>query len=152
MTWHIPKFLPGEFHGQKSLAGYSPWDHKEPDITEEPTHAHTWAKNFFPSLNLWRKKSREDDFMTHEHYMKFKCASLNNVLSKQPCSFIDHIRRYCPIMYLSDAIELIIAHKTWNICYMALCSLPTPVLQGRNTVLVTPSSRVPSTMTSNSMS
>ena len=24
-----PVFLPGEFHGQRSLAGYSPWDCKE---------------------------------------------------------------------------------------------------------------------------
>ena len=24
-----PGFLPGEFHGQRSLAGYSPWGHKE---------------------------------------------------------------------------------------------------------------------------
>ena len=23
-----PVFLPGEFHGQRSLAGYSPWAHK----------------------------------------------------------------------------------------------------------------------------
>ena len=23
-----PVFLPGEFHGQRSLVGYSPWDHK----------------------------------------------------------------------------------------------------------------------------
>ena len=29
-----PVFLPGEFHGQKSLASYSPWGHREPDITE----------------------------------------------------------------------------------------------------------------------
>ena len=28
--WHItPKFLPGKCHGQKGLAGYSPWDHTE---------------------------------------------------------------------------------------------------------------------------
>ena len=26
--------LPREFHGQSSLAGYSPWGHKELDITE----------------------------------------------------------------------------------------------------------------------
>ena len=26
--------LPGEFHGQRSLLGYSPWDHKESDTTE----------------------------------------------------------------------------------------------------------------------
>ena len=29
-----PVFLPGEFHGQRSLAGYSPWGHKESDTTE----------------------------------------------------------------------------------------------------------------------
>ena len=27
-------FLPGESHGQRSLLGYSPWDHKESDTTE----------------------------------------------------------------------------------------------------------------------
>jgi len=26
-----PVFLPGESHGQRSLAGYSPWGHKESD-------------------------------------------------------------------------------------------------------------------------
>ena len=29
-----PVFLPGEFHGQRSLVGYSPWGHKESDTTE----------------------------------------------------------------------------------------------------------------------
>ena len=29
-----PVFLPGEFHGQRSLAGYSPWGCKESDTTE----------------------------------------------------------------------------------------------------------------------
>ena len=29
-----PVFLPGESHGQRSLAGCSPWDHKELDVTE----------------------------------------------------------------------------------------------------------------------
>ena len=27
-------FLPGEFHGQRSLVGFSPWGHKESDVTE----------------------------------------------------------------------------------------------------------------------
>ena len=27
-------FLLGEFHGQRSLAGYSPWGHNESDTTE----------------------------------------------------------------------------------------------------------------------
>ena len=29
-----PEFVPGKFHGQKSLVGYSPWGHKESDLTE----------------------------------------------------------------------------------------------------------------------
>ena len=37
MTIH-PVFLPGKFHGQRSLMGYSPWGHKESDMTEQLTH------------------------------------------------------------------------------------------------------------------
>ena len=29
-----PVLLPGKFHEQKSLAGYSPWGHKESNATE----------------------------------------------------------------------------------------------------------------------
>ena len=29
-----PVFLPGEFHGQRSLVGYSPRGHRESDTTE----------------------------------------------------------------------------------------------------------------------
>ena len=37
-----PVFLLGESHGQKSLALYSSWDHKESDSTEYAcTHIHT---------------------------------------------------------------------------------------------------------------
>ena len=36
MEWlPTPVFLPGESHGQRSLAGYSPWGHKESDMTEQ---------------------------------------------------------------------------------------------------------------------
>ena len=30
-------FLPGEFHGQRSLVSYSPWDPKESDMAEQLT-------------------------------------------------------------------------------------------------------------------
>ena len=39
----IPVFLPGKFHGQRSLVGYSPWGRKESDTTER--------LHFFTSLN-----------------------------------------------------------------------------------------------------
>ena len=31
----LPAFVPRELHGQRSLAGYSPWGHKESDTTED---------------------------------------------------------------------------------------------------------------------
>ena len=41
-TWRrawqpTPVFFPGEFHGQRSLVAYSPWGHKESDMTEQLT-------------------------------------------------------------------------------------------------------------------
>ena len=41
MTWRreelpTPVFLPGEFHEQRSLVGYSPWGHKESDLAAYP--------------------------------------------------------------------------------------------------------------------
>ena len=43
----IPVFLPGKPHGQKSLAGYRPWGHKDSDTTE---HAHTHTNIYFGGL------------------------------------------------------------------------------------------------------
>ena len=35
-AWQLtPVFSPGESPGQRSLAGYSPWGHKELDVTEQ---------------------------------------------------------------------------------------------------------------------
>ena len=40
-----PVFLPGESHGQRSLAGYSPWGHRESDVTEQlSTHVHVMRR------------------------------------------------------------------------------------------------------------
>ena len=37
-----PVFLSGKFYAQRSLAGYSPWDQKESDMTEGlSTHTQT---------------------------------------------------------------------------------------------------------------
>ena len=45
-AWHpTPAFLPGEFHGQRSLAGYSPRGCKELDTTEPLTsHMHVFLR------------------------------------------------------------------------------------------------------------
>ena len=42
----MPVFLPGESHGQRSLAGYSPWGHKESDTTEQLHFLYYTVKGF----------------------------------------------------------------------------------------------------------
>ena len=46
-----PVFLPGEFHGQRSLLGHSPWGRKESDTTEQLTQ-----------LRIWRNRADEPIF------------------------------------------------------------------------------------------
>ena len=46
-----PVFLPGEFHGQRGLAGNSPWGCKELDIIELLTL-------HFTSLHYWKKHKK----------------------------------------------------------------------------------------------
>ena len=43
-----PSFLPEGFHGQRSLASYSPWGHKESDMTEQ----HTYKKHYLLLFSL----------------------------------------------------------------------------------------------------
>ena len=40
-----PVFLPGEFRGQRSLVGYSPWGHEESDMTERLILSHALGLN-----------------------------------------------------------------------------------------------------------
>ena len=48
-------FLPGESHGGRSLAGYSPWGRRESDMTERRLHQmHRREANIFPGpFVLW---------------------------------------------------------------------------------------------------
>ena len=50
----IEIFFLGESHGQRSLAGYSPWGHTESDMTEVTQHTHGLRKcySFFLSTQL----------------------------------------------------------------------------------------------------
>ena len=53
-----PVFLPGKPHGQKSLVAYSPWGHKESDMTEW-THTQKEApESFLASSNIWRQRKK----------------------------------------------------------------------------------------------
>ena len=60
--WQLtPVFLPGESHGQRSLAGYSPWGSKESDTTEHTCtdiHVYLFCFKFFSYLSYHRMLSR----------------------------------------------------------------------------------------------
>ena len=55
-----PVFLLGKFHGQRSLVGYSPWDHKELDTAERlsrtdygsPQQLHVYIPSSLAPINL----------------------------------------------------------------------------------------------------
>ena len=53
-----PVFLPKEFHGQRSLAGYSPQSGKESDRTEQLTHTHPGIRKHGAEgpKRLWSQK------------------------------------------------------------------------------------------------
>ena len=45
-------FLPGESHGQRSLAGYSPWGRKESDTTEATEYTHKLRDIYWDALKI----------------------------------------------------------------------------------------------------
>ena len=53
-----PVFLPGESHGERSLVGYSPWDHRVGHdwATNTHTHTHTHTDLNIKFYFLWSKK------------------------------------------------------------------------------------------------
>ena len=52
-AWQLTlAFLPGESHGQRSLAGYDPWGCTELDTGKAPEHAHTRVRKAGTVLHL----------------------------------------------------------------------------------------------------
>ena len=70
----IPAFLSGESHGQRNLAGYSPWGRKESDTTEQLTHTQVDRSfsskeeasfNFMASLTICSEFGAQDNKVCH---------------------------------------------------------------------------------------
>ena len=73
-----PMFLPGEFHGQGSLVGYSPWGLKELDVTEKLTLSLHFRRN----ISQKEKKNETNVHNSNEHQLskmkiRIVCDSLN---------------------------------------------------------------------------
>ena len=51
--WHtIPVFLPGKSHGQRGLAGYTPWGRKESDMSEQLNNNNN-KKNIYIYIDIY---------------------------------------------------------------------------------------------------
>ena len=61
---HIPVFLPGKFHRQRSLESYSPWGRKESNTTEH-THRHTHTNNQKSRQEPKKKKTIKYKYTRH---------------------------------------------------------------------------------------
>ena len=61
-----PVFLPGEFHGQRSLVGYSPWGRKESDTTKQLNH----------QVIRERRKTQRNTWKRNATFQKLLCTGL----------------------------------------------------------------------------
>ena len=80
-----PVFLPGEFYGQRNLAGYSPWSCKESDTTQWLTHYQEKMRRWIPTLVfMWESQMPNPINVT-----LFVPNSLQCLLSQVPSSQMD---------------------------------------------------------------
>ena len=82
-----PVFLPGEFHGQSSLAGYGLQGRKESDMTEVIQHARAinnnsipWhfsqQQNEYPKLGHLSQNNSHDHITTTTHHNTTTCVHM----------------------------------------------------------------------------
>ena len=70
MATPSPLFLPGESHGQRSLAGYSPWGQKEQDMAEHMHPLYNFSSRVKSSLIVCQQS-----LLTLVHYRRLYPAS-----------------------------------------------------------------------------
>ena len=95
-------FLPGESHGQRSLVGYSPWGHKEPNMTEllnsNNKYAYLRLLIFLPAILIPAWDSTSPVF-----HMVFSAYKLNNQgdstqLCRTPFPILNQLVVPCPVL------------------------------------------------------
>ena len=62
-------FHPREFHGERSLADYSQWGHKESDITKQFSFSYLVLKVW--KLFLWDQENDKDVYSNHSYSAQF---------------------------------------------------------------------------------
>ena len=141
-------YLPGEHHGQRSLAGYGLWGHKESDTTEQLGQAstHRWVvrcaariesscfKLMSRDLAVWLRSPRvhQNQFSPYILLTDLLDNSWSQLLPPAqgpgPCHWF--YRRGSPVMYTEQKLS------PWGYCFTTLClrSLTTQTTMGHHHV------------------
>ena len=99
-SWQLtPVFLPGEFHGQRSLVGYGPRGHKESDTTKQLT------------LSLFDAEDLAPSYLTHP----WSSSLLFFLRSRCICSL------YIPTNQKQSWIMLHIVRNSWFQVHLTEC-------------------------------
>ena len=100
-----PVLLPGEFHGQRSSAGYSPWDPKESDMTVQLTF--TFNDKPAPNINVVYKTQIEHSRGTQSLFMYLQIQQTLLRLQRLKKVFCMHWWRVRNKLQLYSAQELL---------------------------------------------
>ena len=92
-----PVFLPGEFHGQRRLVGYSPWGHKESDTTDRHFH-------FFEYLSLHCFECSLTEGIHLAHFLNFANIMLLQVSKRKTLPTEVGTKCQCKIIHIIDTI------------------------------------------------
>ena len=87
-----PVFLPREFNGQRSLAGYSPWGHKMSDMTER------LSLHFTLQIHTIVCKTILSTGRSHHYHHIFQIAGSFNQGMQKLSAFNLQVRRYLELV------------------------------------------------------
>ena len=106
-----PVFLPGEFHGQRSLACYSPWGRKELDKTEQLTHT-------CPN-NKWRNWVGIPGSWLHLTIVLLSVMLISGIRFQGP-SIRGEKGRWCVSNHSTNSFNWIFVCESWSVMYDSL--------------------------------
>ena len=112
LEWQpTPVFLPGEFQGQSSLAGYRPWPHRV---------GYNWATNTFTFINInamiplcpysipFIKLLTTQTLLSSQIFLYIACITFWIVHSRK--------ERFCVFLILKTIIQVTVLMILWNCC------------------------------------
>ena len=134
-----PLFLPGNFHWQRSLEDYSPWGHKELDMTKLlNTYAqaltHVYTRETIPSIRMVNISIIPPNFLLpHSNPSLLPLSTLPFFKQLLICFLSIYISLYFINIYINGIISMCsfrcyLFFTQQNYCYIHLCCINSSFL------------------------